>query len=293
LHLKEREGNIMATRFTVRYLPDEENEDWIRIPKTGRIRIGRKQGEVIRIKTNKSSLKFKVHQGLTNDANKLVVRMAPAAMQMLGFKEGDTVEIEKKPKRPSEICIIALDCSLSMRDNGKIDKVKTALSSFLDEKKKIKEDNDMVGFVGFADDAWIISAPAADYELKGKKIGSSILKWGTNLVKPLQICRTMISGDKKKSLKATNTKDIRKHVIIIADGNSSEDPKHEAQKCSQSGIVIDAIGLIDPSNRDHQLQNLQTISSLTGGTYLPIDQADLATLIQRLSTAAKDKTLSG
>jgi len=282
----------MATRFTVRYLPDGENEGWIRIPKTGRIRIGRKQGEIIRIRIKKFSHKFKVHQGLKNDANKLIVRMASAEMQKLGLKEGDTIEIEKKSKRPSEICIIAIDCSISMRDNSKIDKVKTALSSFLNEKKKIKEDNDMVGFVGFADDAWKISAPATDYALKGKKIGSSNLKWGTNLVKPLQICRTMIGGVKKKSLKASKSKDLRKHVIIIADGNSSEDPKHEAKRCKQSGIIIDAIGLIDPSNREHQLHNLQTIANLTGGTYLPIDQADLATLVKRLSTAAKDKSLS-
>ena len=281
----------MAFRFTVRPLPDDDNPAWVRIPKTGRVKLKKKQGAALKIKHEKTTVSLKVHQGMREDANKMLVRIAPSAMQKLGVKEGDIIEISGQRDRASEICLIAIDCSISMGDNGKIDKVKNALDGFLDAKDKIKEDNDLVGFVGFAESAWLISEPSKGYRTAKKSFTAIKLKYGTNLAEPLKLCRNMILGKKGSKKVLPDKKDFRKHIILIGDGNSSVDPTTEAELCAKNGITVDTIGLIDPGNKAHQLTNLRNIAKIANGKYIPIDQANLNELLRRLSRAAKEKKL--
>jgi len=283
----------MAYRFTVRPLPSEDDPSWVRIPRVGRVKLGKRQGSKLDVGTAKLAVSLEVHQGLKGDANKMLIRIAPSVMQKLGLREGDVIPIESGRKRAAEICVLAIDCSISMGDNGKIDKVKAALDAFLDEKVKIKDDGDMVGFVGFADDAWIVSRPSKAYRSKKGAFDASNLKWGTNLVAPLDLIRKMMGAGKKKGEKTVDKKGLRKHAIVIGDGNSEEDPREAAQRCKRSGIIVDTVGLVDAYNKAHQLTNLKAIADETGGIYVPIAQADLAKLVTRLTKAAKDKTMGG
>ncbi len=283
----------MAYRFTVKGLPANDDASWARIPLVGRKKLGHKQGDKITLSNSKMSVSLTLHQGLKEDANKMVVRVAPSVCQKLGISEGDVVEIGGKSKSKSEICILAIDCSISMGDNGKIDKVKSALSDFLDEKTKIKAEGDLVGCIGFANDAWTIFDPSTDYSAKGKQFGKMDLQDGTNLVKPLKMAQTMIVGGKGKKAPKYDMKAFAKHVILLADGNSEENPTAAAESCKQLGIVVDTVGVIDKANSQHQLENLKSIAKITGGRYVDIDQVDLAKMRRIFRNAAKDKTLAG
>ncbi|MCC5846802.1 MAG: VWA domain-containing protein [Verrucomicrobia bacterium] len=283
----------MDYRFTVKALPADDNASWARIPLVGRKKLGRKQGDKITLSNSKVSVSLTLHQGLKEDANKMVVRIAPSVFRKLGVSEGDVVEIGGKSKGKSEICILAIDCSISMGDNGKIDKVKNAMSLFLDEKTKIKEDCDLVGCIGFAKEAWPIFEPSTSYAVIGKQLTKLDLQWGTNLVKPLELAQAMIVGGKGKKAPKYDKKAFLKHVILLADGNSEEDPTAAAGKCKELGIVVDTVGIIDKANAGHQLDNLKSIAKITGGRYVDIDQVDLAKLRRVFRDAAKDKTLAG
>lgn len=190
----------MGCRFTIRYLPPEDSASWIRIPKVGRKRLGKRQGAKLSIGNDKISVSLVVHQGIAEDGNKMVARIAPSVCRTIGVKEGDVIEIEGEAKRKSEICVLAIDCSISMGDSGKIGKVQDAVRAFLDEKTKIRKDGDLVGCVGFAKDAWPIFAPSTAYRSKSEKVKNMDLKWGTDLVKPLELAQTMIIGGKGKKL---------------------------------------------------------------------------------------------
>ncbi|MFC1453373.1 VWA domain-containing protein [Verrucomicrobiota bacterium] len=282
----------MAYRFTVKGLPAEDDASWARIPLVGRKKLKRRQGEQISISNEKLSVSLKVHQGLKEDANKMVLRIAPSVCRKLGISEGDVVDIEGKPLRESEICVLAIDCSISMGDSGKIDKVKDALHAFMDEKVKIKQDSDLVGCIGFAQDAWCIFEPTTEYRGNAKLIDSMGLKWGTDLVAPLSLARAVILGGKGRKAPKYDSKAFRKHVILLADGNAERNPSEAARNCKTAGIVVDTVGVIDKANAQHQLGNLKSIARITGGRYVDIDQADLGKLRAMFRQAAKDKALT-
>ena len=289
----------MTYRFVVKHLQGDEDATWIRIPKIGRVKLGKSAGRsYVKVANGQESVRLQIHEGLAEDSGKMVVRIAPAVCLQLGLKEMDVVEIAAAAEKRSEVCILAIDCSLSMGDNRKIDRVMDAVRDFLDEKTKIKEDGDIVGCIGFAADAWFIFQPSRDYASKLGHLEKPSLRAGTNLVSPLEMACVFIQGGKAgagKVAKADKSADrpALKHVILLADGNSEKNPADVALICKQAGIVVDAVGVIDPANAKHQLANLETIAHITGGKYVDIDQADLAKLRGLFRRAAKDKTLTG
>jgi Mg-chelatase subunit ChlD len=282
----------MKYRFRIKALPPDDQKAWIRIPKIGRAKLGKKQGDTLSIDGDKFAIKLTVHQGLKEDANNMVVRMAPSVIHQLGYVEGDIIELGKSSSRKTEICILAIDCSLSMGDNGKINKVISAVGDFLDEKTKIRKDGDLVGCIGFAGEAWVIFNPSTAYKTKLGGLNMPELKLGTDLIKPLDLARSIIAGGKKAKEKLKNKSSVHKHVILLADGNSEHNPSEAAQRCKAAGIVVDTVGVIDKANSQHQLGNLEAIARITGGRYVGIDQADLHRLRGLFQEAAKDKSMA-
>lgn len=280
----------MKFRFAVKELPKEENAKWIRISKVGRLKLRKKQGEKINIRRNKFSYDLEIHQGLKKDSRNMVVRLSPTVIQKLGLSAGDIIEIEGRGKEYTkkgkpEICILTLDCSESMRGT-KFQRTKAAAAEFLRVKSKLY-DGDIVGCVGFDENAYVIFNPTEDYKKATGQLEKLDLHLGTDIGNALDIAREMILGPKgKKKIKKPG---FARHIVLLADGRGHpHHPITAAQTCKEANIVIDVIGLVDSKEEENFLRR---IAEITGGKYQSIDSKSLHKLARLFRDISEKKQL--
>jgi Mg-chelatase subunit ChlD len=295
----------MSVRFRVRELPAEDDAGWIRVSKAGRERLGKKAGEKVLVSVGKHSVDgLIIHEGLRDDSGKLIVRLSQSVLQRLRVSYGDTVEIEpsggvsdsKKKgtgaikKGVPEICVLALDCSESMR-GSKFEQARKAAEGFLDAKTRMS-DGDRVGCVGFDGEAYVVFDPTADFSAAKSKLSRLNLRLGTDIGKVLDLARDLIcnergrggkaKGDKAAKQKADDA--LQRHVILLADGNGNPDsPPKAADLCKKARIVVDVVGILDTGGK-LQEHLLRRIAEITGGRYRSVDDksvSDLARIYRR------------
>jgi Ca-activated chloride channel homolog len=144
--------------------------------------------------------------------------------------------IEDVKKQGVEV-IIALDVSNSMLAEDiqpdRLTRAKQAISRLVDIL-----DNDKIGLIVFAGDAYIQIPVTTDY-ISAKMFLSSInpnmvAKQGTAIGSAIRLAMRSFSPGEGKS----------KAIIIITDGeNHEDDPVKDAEEASKAGIVIHTIGI--------------------------------------------------
>jgi Ca-activated chloride channel family protein len=145
-------------------------------------------------------------------------------------------KIEDIKKQGVEV-IIALDVSNSMLAEDiqpdRLTRAKQAISRLVDIL-----DNDKIGLIVFAGDAYIQIPVTTDY-ISAKMFLSTInpnmvAKQGTAIGSAISLAMRSFSPGEGKS----------KAIIIITDGeNHEDDPVKEAEEASKAGIVIHTIGI--------------------------------------------------
>lgn len=281
----------MTYRFTVRELPKDDEAGWVRISKVGRLKLGSRQGEKVDVRAGEKSVKgLVVHQGLTEDSGGMIARLAPSVVGRLGIQYGDVVEIDAGGLDPKhnikkggpEICVLALDCSESMRGT-KFQQARNAAVGFLDEKTRMV-DGDLVGCVGFDGEAYDIFAPTSDYATARKGLDKLELHLGTDIGKALDLARRLIVAADQRTDKKAKTAGWQRHIILLADGNGNPNsPPVAAAACKDAHIVVDVVGIVDGKLQEGLLRQ---IAETTGGRYRLVDAknlADLARLYRRFS----------
>lgn len=280
----------MKYRFSINELPQGESDKWIRISKVGRLKLRKKQGEKINIRSNKYSFNLEIHQGLKGDSSNMVVRLAPTVIRKLGLSTGDVIEIEGKVKKDikkgkAEICILTLDCSESMQGT-KFQRTKAAAAEFLKVKSKLY-DGDLVGCVGFDENAFAIFKPTEDYRKAIGQLEKLDLHLGTDIGNALDLAREMILGP--KGIKKMKKSDFARHIVLLADGRGNpHHPITAAQACKEANIVIDVIGLVDSKVEENFLRR---IADITGGRYQSIDSKSLHKLSRLFRDISEKKSL--
>lgn len=188
--------------------------------------------------------------GEANLVNRLIPersRFRPAfkfALQLIAVTAGIIMlarpqfgsKIEDVKKQGVEV-IIALDVSNSMLAEdiqpNRLTRAKQAISRLIDNL-----DNDKIGLIVFAGDAYIQIPVTTDY-ISAKMFLSTITpdivpKQGTAIGSAISLgMRSFTPGDGKS-----------KAMIIITDGeNHEDDPVKEAEEASKAGIIIHTIGI--------------------------------------------------
>jgi Ca-activated chloride channel homolog len=145
-------------------------------------------------------------------------------------------KIEDVKKQGVEV-IIALDVSNSMLAEDiqpdRLTRAKQAISRLVDDL-----DNDKIGLVVFAGDAYIQIPITTDY-ISAKMFLSAINpnmvpKQGTAIGAAINLAEKSFSPGEGKS----------KAIIIITDGeNHEDDPVKEAEEAAKTGIVIHTVGI--------------------------------------------------
>jgi Ca-activated chloride channel family protein len=147
---------------------------------------------------------------------------------------------QEEVKRQGIEVMIALDISNSMMAEdispNRLDKAKQVLSKLIDEM-----DNDKIGLVVFAGDAFTQLPITADY-VSAKIFLNSIspkliARQGTAIGSALELCINSFSPKSKAS----------KAIILITDGENHEDNAVEAAKLAKDkGILVHVIGMGKP-----------------------------------------------
>lgn len=295
----------MNKTFVVKKLKKGDGSDWVRLTKVGRARIGVDLRDKVSISASKNSIICEVHQGLIEDNNEMVCRISKKSRDLLAIDVDDSVEIQSKVNSVSkkkvtdkkkisrgipEICILAIDCSESMR-GLKFDSAKKSVIEYLDQKKNIM-DGDIVGCIGFDKNALTIFEPTTNYDMGKGFLGKLQLNYGTDLGAALDFSRSLIlmQGKKTETKGSIKKSDFARHIILVADGFSSsnlESPVPAAKACKDANIIVDVVGIVDIKGSQEEIL-LQQLAQITGGEYYSIDSKGtgptrLVTVLRRKS----------
>ncbi len=149
-------------------------------------------------------------------------------------------KLETVKKKGVEV-IVALDVSNSMLAEdiqpSRLERAKKAISKMVD-----RMENDRVGLIVFAGDAYVQIPVTSDYQAVKMflpTIGpSTVPKQGTAIASAIRLAERSFTPAAGKS----------KALIIITDGENHEaDPVAEARKAHEQGITIHTIGIGKPS----------------------------------------------
>lgn len=138
---------------------------------------------------------------ITNGTYTSIDSLVPAELAELATVFEESAKKKDKDKGRVETCVLALDCSESMRGH-KFDQARRAAASFLEEKRRMDE-GDRVGCVGFNGEAYAVFEPTTQYRSAESQLVGLQLRLGTDIGKALDLAREMILG--KKKTKATKT----------------------------------------------------------------------------------------
>ncbi len=174
---------------------------------------------------------------------KITLEMVALAMIIIAFaRPWGGVKDEKTVKEGIEV-VIAVDASNSMlasstsEENG-IDRMRTA--KLILEKLINHLDNDRVGLIVYAGDAYTLIPVTSDYVSAKMFLNSidpsSIDNQGTNITAAIDMAAKSFSEDKK----------IGKAIILITDAEDLEDPQSvmdAAKTAARNDIQLDVVGL--------------------------------------------------
>lgn len=191
------------------------------------------------------------------------------------------VKDEKTVKEGIEV-IIAVDASNSMlasasSDEKGIDRMRTA--KLILEKLINRLDNDRVGLIVYAGDAYTLIPVTSDYVSAKLFLNSidpsQISNQGTNITSAIDLATRSFSEDKK----------IGKAIILITDAEDLEDEKSvmdAAKNAARNGIQLDVVGLGSTTPMPIPVKNSGfLINPETGEQVLTALNEDLATDIAK------------
>lgn len=174
---------------------------------------------------------------------KITLEMIALAMIIIAFaRPWGGVKDEKTVKEGIEV-VIAVDASNSMLasstpDENGIDRMRTA--KLILEKLINRLDNDRVGLIVYAGDAYTLIPVTSDYVSAKMFLNSidpsSIDNQGTNITAAIDMAAKSFSEDKK----------IGKAIILITDAEDLEDPQSvmdAAKTAARNDIQLDVVGL--------------------------------------------------
>lgn len=174
---------------------------------------------------------------------KLTLEMMALALLVIAFaRPWGGVKDEKTVKEGIEV-VIAVDASNSMlasstADEKGIDRMRTA--KLILEKLINRLDNDRVGLIVYAGDAYTLIPVTSDYVSAKMFLNSidpsSIDNQGTNITAAIDMAAKSFSEDKK----------IGKAIILITDAEDLEDTQSvmdAAKTAARNGIQLDVVGL--------------------------------------------------
>ncbi len=174
---------------------------------------------------------------------KITLEMMALALIVIAFaRPWGGVKDEKTVKEGIEV-VIAVDASNSMLasstpDENGIDRMRTA--KLILEKLINRLDNDRVGLIVYAGDAYTLIPVTSDYVSAKMFLNSidpsQIDNQGTNITAAIDMAAKSFSDDKK----------IGKAIILITDAEDLEDPNSvmdAAKTAARNGIQLDVVGL--------------------------------------------------
>jgi len=174
---------------------------------------------------------------------KLSLQMLALAMIIIAFaRPWGGVKDEKTVKEGIEV-VIAVDASNSMlasstSDEKGIDRMRTA--KLILEKLINRLDNDRVGLIVYAGDAYTLIPVTSDYVSAKMFLNSidpsQISNQGTDMTAAIDMATKSFSEDKK----------IGKAIILITDAEDLEDSQSvmdAAKAAARNGIQLDVVGL--------------------------------------------------
>lgn len=174
---------------------------------------------------------------------KITLEMLALALIIIAFaRPWGGVKDEKTVKEGIEV-VIAVDASNSMlasstSDEKGIDRMRTA--KLILEKLINRLDNDRVGLIVYAGDAYTLIPVTSDYVSAKMFLNSidpsAIDNQGTNITAAIDMASKSFSEDKK----------IGKAIILITDAEDLEDPASvmdAAKIAARNGIQLDVVGL--------------------------------------------------
>ena len=174
---------------------------------------------------------------------KIAIELAALILIIFAFaRPWGGIRDEKTEKEGIEV-IIAVDASNSMlasstADEKGIDRMRTAKLAL--EKLINRLDNDRVGLIVYAGDAYTLIPVTNDYVSAKMFLNSidpsQIDNQGTNIAAAIDLANRSFSEDKK----------IGKAIILITDAEELENPEgvmNAAKNSAQNNIQIDVIGL--------------------------------------------------
>lgn len=174
---------------------------------------------------------------------KITLEMLALALIIIAFaRPWGGVKDEKTIKEGIEV-VIAVDASNSMlasstSDEKGIDRMRTA--KLILEKLINRLDNDRVGLIVYAGDAYTLIPVTSDYVSAKMFLNSidpsAIDNQGTNITAAIDMASKSFSEDKK----------IGKAIILITDAEDLEDPASvmdAAKIAARNGIQLDVVGL--------------------------------------------------
>lgn len=174
---------------------------------------------------------------------KITLQMIALALIIIAFaRPWGGVKDEKTVKEGIEV-VIAVDASNSMlasstADEKGIDRMRTA--KLILEKLINRLDNDRVGLIVYAGDAYTLIPVTSDYVSAKMFLNSidpsQISNQGTNITAAIDMAAKSFSEDKN----------IGKAIILITDAEDLEDEKSvmdAAKTAAKNGIQLDVVGL--------------------------------------------------
>ncbi len=174
---------------------------------------------------------------------KITLQMIALTLLVIAFsRPWGGVRDEKTVKEGIEV-VIAVDASNSMlasstSDEKGIDRMRTA--KLILEKLINRLDNDRVGLIVYAGDAYTLIPVTSDYVSAKMFLNSidpsQITNQGTNITAAIDMAAKSFSADKK----------IGKAIILITDAEDLEDQQSvmdAAKTAARNGIQIDVVGL--------------------------------------------------
>lgn len=176
--------------------------------------------------------------------------------------------------------VIAMDVSLSMASDGKIQSAKNAAVAFVNETDLTVH---RIGILGFFSGVTEISGLSSDETALVAAIQGIAMKQGTNISVAVDAAQTMLAN--------TGRPEAHKVIILITDGSPNQpapDPKKAATRSAASakltGTEIFTIGL----GGDADASLLQQVATDNGHYYFSPGGADLESVYKAISVLVTD-----
>lgn len=170
--------------------------------------------------------------------------------------------------------MLALDTSLSMADNGKLQQAKQAASTFVDQMRPI----DHVGLIQFDSQLTLLSSYTSDSAALAAQIAELTAEGNTRIYDALYL-----------ALKEAPTSDGSKAIVLMTDGKDTEsaiDFSTALALVKQTGIHVYTIGI----GTDIDQHVLTQIASVSGGRfYSAPTAADIGYAFQLMSDQLRNR----